>query len=90
MIPGTSDQDVKIGTKKYGEITLAELRDKDPDYLVWVISKSKQSNTIKYAAIRIVMGLPYTVPEEGAIYENSLFFDVVNFKDYAKQLNISI
>lgn len=90
MLPGTNDVDVTISTKKHGEITLAELREKDPAYLVWIVSKSKQTKTIKYAAMRIIMGLPYEVPADGTEYDKSMFFDFETFKSYAEQMSISL
>lgn len=90
MIPGTNDIDLLISTKKHGEITLGKLAIEDNAYVVWIVAKSKQTRTIKYAAIRILAGIPYEVPADGQEYDQSLFFDINNFKSLAEKLNIQI
>ena len=90
FLPITDDVDVVVSTKKHGDIPLNELADKDPDYLKWLVSKSKQTKTIKYAVIRILANKPYEVPWDGEEYMESKFFDFVIFKNYAAKLNIQL
>ncbi len=87
MLPQVNDRDVSISTKKHGTTTLAALKEKDLNYLVWIVAKSKYSKTIKYAAMRVLSNIPYQVPEDGEEYSDSLFFDFKEFERYAKELS---
>ena len=66
-LPLKNDEDLKIQSYKYPNETLAEIREKDLEYLYWIIKESKYSDSIKKSVARVIWQEPYVVPKEDTI-----------------------
>jgi len=61
-LPHRNDVDVEILSYKYPGKTLGEI---PREHLEWIVNGSKSAKSIKKAAMRILAGVPYVVPEIG-------------------------
>lgn len=81
-LPMIADRDVSILSSK-GK-TLGEIQDTAPEYLRWIVQKSKASLRIKKAAARLLMGVPYVPRKNNEVipfhesYDSTISADFVN------------
>jgi hypothetical protein len=71
----TADADATVQSYKYPKKTFGEILKIDPSYLIWIVCESKATDRFKKSAARLLCGVPYTPPQDGAIYDNSLCYD---------------
>ena len=74
-LPMIPDKDVLVASHKYPGQTLGEIHEKDPSYLVWLITESKASDRIKKSAARVYYMNPYIPPKPGEVYPDLRRYD---------------
>lgn len=70
-----NDEDRIIASKKHQGKTLKEIAEIDMPYLFWVAVKSKMGQVDRYACARMCMKVPYVVPLDGEIIDQSRLYD---------------
>lgn len=69
-LPMVSDVELTVSSFKHKNRTLLEIKEIDPEYLVWIVTESKSSDRIKKASARVYFGEPYYTPEPGSVYSS--------------------
>lgn len=88
-LPMTNDNDLTVTSSfKHKNKTLQQIKEKDPNYLIWLVTKSKSSDRIKKAAARVYFDDPYISPIPDSTYptEKNMPSVLENSMRYIKQM----